>query len=294
MTRRNVSVTTKGLGSASESSSASSNASQANGIVRVASNVPEQQVSHMTMDADRNMMRIPPRNRGNLMFDAPVHFYDRGHHYFGYRIESLPPSRKHITYWGRDYYHYNDIYYRRFGTVYVVSRPPFGVTFSVNLRQMSFASVRFAYYHNVYYAVSVTDKNFKTILKQNQQIAKNNAILAKQNAALALNSSRALSAYELADALGLVQSYAGMNTNYFYDDGVFYIINSKGYYEVIVPPAGALVDQLPDDYDIIVLNGIEYYKVDDTVYRLVLEDGSPYLEVLGQMVPSISDTYYNW
>ena len=39
---------------------------------------------------------------------------------------------------------------------------------------------------------------------------------------------------------------------------------------------------LPDDYDVIVLNGVEYYKVDQTVYRTTLMDGNPYLEVLGQ------------
>ena len=78
---------------------------------------------------------------------------------------------------------------------------------------------------------------------------------------------------------------------YFYEDGVFYVINKKNRYEVIVPPAGALVSELPDDYDTIVLNGVEYYKVDDTVYRLVLVDGVPALEVLGQMYGSMAKKY---
>ena len=68
-------------------------------------------------------------------------------------------------------------------------------------------------------------------------------------------------------------------------------VKRNGRFEVIVPPAGALVDELPDDYDIIVLNGVEYYKVDDTVYRLVLIDGIPCLEVLGQMYGSMAHRY---
>ena len=96
-----------------------------------------------------------------------------------------------------------------------------------------------------------------------------------------MNSDRALSSYELANRLGLVQSYAYAHSQYYYQDGVFYVLEN-GQYKVIIPPAGALVTSLPDDYDVIVLNGVEYYKVDQTVYRTTLMDGNPYLEVLGQ------------
>ena len=72
---------------------------------------------------------------------------------------------------------------------------------------------------------------------------------------------------------------------------MFYIINSRGRYEVIVPPAGALVERLPEDYDIITLRGAEYYRVDDTVYRTVLVYGVPQLEVLGQMYGKMARKY---
>ena len=130
--------------------------------------------------------------------------------------------------------------------------------------------------------------------EQNRIIAQNNATIAAQNRAIALNSSRANDAYSLANRLGLAQSYAYADKEYFYQDGVFYIINSKGKYEVIVPPAGALVEELPDDYDVITLGGNDYYKVDDTVYRLTLVEGTPYLEVLGQMYGDLARQYdYN-
>ena len=64
-----------------------------------------------------------------------------------------------------------------------------------------------------------------------------------------MNSDRALSSYELANRLGLVQSYAYANSQYYYQDGVFYVLEN-GQYKVIIPPAGALVTSLPDDYDV--------------------------------------------
>lgn len=71
--------------------------------------------------------------------------------------------------------------------------------------------------------------------------------------------------------------------SYFYQDGVFYTLGADGLYYVIVPPAGALVERLPEDYDLVILDGYEYYRVDDTIYRLTTYNGLPYFEVVGQM-----------
>ena len=57
-----------------------------------------------------------------------------------------------------------------------------------------------------------------------------------------------------------------------------------GQYQTIIPPAGAIISELPDDYETIVLGGQEYYKVDNTIYRTVAIDGKAYFEVLGQQV----------
>ena len=94
---------------------------------------------------------------------------------------------------------------------------------------------------------------------------------------------QAQAAYGLATQLGLVQSYAAAGTSYFYQDGVFYAQAADGQYYVIVPPAGALVEALPEDFDMVTLDGKEYYKVDDTIYQVTISDGKPYFEVLGQM-----------
>jgi hypothetical protein len=56
------------------------------------------------------------------------------------------------------------------------------------------------------------------------------------------------------------------------------------------------VDELPEDYDTLTLGGTELYRVDDTVYRVVMVSGRPCLEVLGQMYGDMArryNVYYN-
>ena len=297
--RSNAKATSSnGLTSAPEASAARANVSRGGAATNNRGAVPNVNYStghddrgNIRMDDNRNLNRVPPRERDFMTHDRPGAFFGHDPHFFGYRVQTLPPRYRRISHWGRDYYFYNNVYYIRYGNWYVITRPPFGVMIDIALRDLTFASVRFSYYHNVYRTFDIVDSNYRTILEQNREIARNNALLARQNSALALNSNRALSAYEIASALGLVQSFANINTEYFYEDGVFYVATKKNRYEVIVPPAGALVNELPDDYDTIVLNGVEYYKVDDTVYRLVLVDGIPALEVLGQMYGDMARKY---
>ena len=243
------------------------------------------------MDNGHNMHRIHPRERDFMAWDRPGYFWDNRPHYFGYRVHVLPPHYRRISHWGIDYYFYEGIYYRPFGGVYVVCRPPFGTPLERAIDRALFNLVRFSYYCNTYRTYNTVFDNYNVIAQQNLIIAQNNARIAAQNASYALNSNRALTAYELANKLGLVQSYAYANSDYFYQDGVFYSVNASGTYTTIVPPAGALVSTLPDDYETIVLNGIEYYMVDNTVYRTTLFDGQPYLEVLGQMYGSLYNQY---
>ena len=243
------------------------------------------------MDNGHNLHRVPPRERDFMAWDRPGYFWDNRPHYFGYRIQVLPPHYRRISHWGIDYYFYEGIYYRPFGGVYVVCRPPFGTPLERAIDRALFNLVRFSYYCNTYRTYNTVFDNYNVIAQQNLIIAQNNARIAAQNASYALNSNRALTAYELANKLGLVQSYAYANSDYFYQDGVFYSVNASGTYTTIVPPAGALVTTLPDDYETIVLNGIEYYMVDNTVYRTTLFDGQPYLEVLGQMYGSLYNQY---
>ena len=245
----------------------------------------------MRVDNSHNMHRVPPRQREMTVWDRPGSFWGDHPHYYGYRVSNRPPEWRRISHWGLDYYYYKGVYYRPYGGYYVVCRPPFGTPLEVAIDRAILHAVRFAYYSDVYRTFSRTFDYYNVIARQNLIIAQQNARIIAGNTAYALNGNRALTAYELANQLGLVQSYAYASSQYFYQDGVFYSVNPSGVYTTIIPPAGALVTSLPDDYEIIVLNGIEYYMVDNTVYRTTLFDGIPYLEVLGQMYGSLYSQY---
>ena len=196
----------------------------------------------------------------------------------------LPSHVRRYFYHGVTYYCYNDIWYRPFGGYYVVCRPPRGTILAANLiADMTWAAVRLSYYCTVANTYSKITENNAYIAQQNAIIAQNNATIAAQNQTIAMNQQLAAQAYGLANELGLVQSYAAAGSPYYYQDGVFYSMDSDGEYKVILPPAGALVENLPEDYEMVTLNGEEYYKVDDTVYRVTISEGKPYFEVLGQL-----------
>ena len=245
----------------------------------------------MRVDDQHNMYRVPPRQREPMAWDRPGYFWGDHPHYYGYRIHTPPPSWRRISHWGIDYYYYNGIYYRPFGGAYVICRPPFGTPLERAIDRAILRAIRFSYYYDTYRTYESAFDYYNVIARQNLIIAQQNARIIAQNSNYAINSNRALTAYELATKLGLVQSYAYANAEYFYQDGVFYTVSASGVYSTIVPPAGALVTSLPDDYEIIVLNGIEYYMVDNTVYRTTVFEGEPYLEVLGQMYGSLYNQY---
>jgi len=182
------------------------------------------------------------------------------------------------------YYCYDDIWYRPYGGYYVVCRPPFGTVLAANLiADMAWTAVRMSYYYTVANTYSKINENNEYIAEQNAIIAQNNATIAAQNQTIAMNQQLASQAYTLANELGLVQSFAAAGSDYYYQDGVFYVMDANGEYKVIVPPAGAMVEILPEDYDMITLNDNEYYKVDETVYKVTISEGKPYFEVLGQL-----------
>ncbi len=230
----------------------------------------------------------------------------------------MPKNFVRKVYFGIPYYIVDDIYYRYHNGYYYVCRPPFGVHFVFDATAAVVHTLcHFAYYTDRLYTYSVINDNVRTIYEQNEVIAANNALIASQAeviesqaaaieaqaealesqanalAAMAsssdLNAERAASAARLADRLGLAQSYASVTQEYYYDDGVFYVQDSSGDYVTIVPPAGALVEELPDDYRTVYLDDHEYYAVDNTIYRTTIVDETLYFEVLGQQVEDPED-----
>ena len=219
-----------------------------------------------------------------MHYSTPSYYWTGHNHCYGHRVRVLPTHVHRHVYYGVTYYCYNDIWYRPYGGYYVICRPPFGTVLAANIiKDIAWTAVRISYYNTVYNTYRTINENNEYIAQQNAVIAQNNATIAAQNQTIAMNQAQANAAYSLANELGLVQSYAAANSEYFYQDGVFYAKAANGEYNVIVPPAGALVESLPEDYDMVTLGGEEYYKVDETVYKVTLSEGKPYFEVLGQL-----------
>lgn len=166
----------------------------------------------------------------------------------------------------------------------VVIRPYYGTIIARNIAaNMAWTAVRLAYYSSVARTYDLIVDNNAYIAQQNAVIAQNNAIIAAQNQAIAQSDALAQAAYTKAQRLGLVQSYAAADMEYYYQNGVFYVLDMDGEYRVIIPPAGALVDSLPSDRKTVTLGGEVFYQVDDTIYQSRNIDGVIYFEVLGQL-----------
>ena len=230
---------------------------------------------------NRDVQRTPPMDRPPIPYSAPAPCFAKKPHYYGYTLAAMPHGYVVKTYWGREFISYNNVWYTRVGNVYRVCRPPYGTEVRFGLCKHGLTSVRFSYYNSIDRAYSAINQNYAIIAEQNRIIAQNNAIIAQQNARLALNNTSATAAYLLAAQLGLIQSYGSATTNYFYQDGVFYTGTGR-YLKTVMPPAGAIIASLPEDYIIVSYGGDPFYRVENTLYRQFVVDGAPYFEVLGQ------------
>lgn len=209
-------------------------------VVGVRNNIPPKRDSWK-----RPYMREDRKPRPNI---------HHGHHYYGYRVKTLPIGHTVVHFGGVSYHFHNGIYYRPYGVEYVICRPPVGAYFARSLFDLTLTSIKI---------------NMLT----------NAARKAARAAALAAEYAAINSSYRVRTASQIAETIAYDNQDYYYDDGVFYIIKNGNYY-VIEPPVGALVTQLPYDYEVITLRGDDYYIVDNALYEVVVIDGNLYFQVM--------------
>lgn len=209
-------------------------------VVGVRNNIPPKRDSWK-----RPYMREDRKPRPNI---------HHGHHYYGYRVKTLPIGHTVVHFGGVSYHFHNGIYYRPYGVEYVICRPPVGAYFARSLFDLTLTSIKI------------------NMLTNAARKAARAATLAAEYAAI--NSS-----YRVRTASQIAETIAYDNQDYYYDDGVFYIIKNGNYY-VIEPPVGALVTQLPYDYEVITLRGDDYYMVDNALYEVVVIDGNLYFQVM--------------
>ncbi len=209
---------------------------------------------HNTRPAKRGPEYTRPylENRHKPM---PSHRY--GDHYFGYRLRTLPRGYVTMRIGGLDYYYYDGIYYRPYLLGgYYVCRPPRGTSIASTL-----------------FNVALTAVAINTIRDEIQR--------ARRAAALSTVYGNANTGYVIrtSDDYYNTNLLNQANQEYYYQDGVFYILQNGQYY-VIEAPIGALVTEIPADYEEIELDGRTYYQVEDTIYKTTVIDGALYFEVV--------------
>jgi hypothetical protein len=63
-------------------------------------------------------------------------------------------------------------------------------------------------------------------------------------------------------------------TRYYYHYGTYYsFVPEEEAYEVVEPPDDALVPEIPEDAEKVVINGKVYYRYGDTLYKPVFVNG---------------------
>ena len=193
---------------------------------------------------------LEPRHR-------PMPSYHYGYHYFGHRIHTLPIGYSLIRVGYRDYYYYDGIYYRPYWDGgYYICRPPLGTRIAATLFDMAMTTIAI--------------NTIRNEIERARAAAELSAYYAAQNANYTVRTS---DDYYNANLL----SQAGQD--YYYQDGVFYTLKN-GEYCVIEAPIGALVDEIPEDYDEIELGGKTYYQVEDTLFKPAIIDGKLRFEVV--------------
>ena len=187
----------------------------------------------------------------------PMPSYRYGDHYFGHRLNYLPRGYVVMRIGGLDYYYYDGVYYRPYALGgYYVCRPPRGTTIASTL-----------------FNVALTAIVINTI---RDEIAR-----ARRAATISTVYGNTKTGYVVrtSDDYYNTNLVNQANQEYYYQDGVFYVLKNGQYY-VIEPPIGALVTEIPADYEEIELDGRTYYQVEDTLYKATVIDGALYFEVV--------------
>lgn len=191
---------------------------------------------------------------------APMPSYRYGNHYFGHRIHSLPRGYVTMRVGGLDYYYYDGIYYRPYRAGgYYICRPPRGTTIASTLFNVALTAIAI--------------NTIRNEIDRAQRAAELSRVYSTRNNGYVIRTSDDYYTGNIATQL---------NQEYYYQDGVFYILQNGQYY-VIEAPIGALVTEIPADYDEIELDGETFYLVENTLYKVTVIDGALYFEVVSNL-----------
>ena len=192
---------------------------------------------------------LEPRHR-------PIPYHHYGYHYFGHRLRTLPIGYSVIRVGYRDYYYYDGIYYRPYWDGgYYICRPPLGTRIASTLFDVAMTTIAI--------------NTIRNEIERARLAAELSGYYAARNANYTLRTSDDYYNTNLVNQAG---------QDYYYQDGVFYTLQN-GEYRVIEAPIGALVEEIPEDYDEIELGGKIYYQVEDTLFKPTIINGKLNFEV---------------
>ena len=187
----------------------------------------------------------------------PMPSYRYGTHYFGHRITILPRGYVTMRVGGINYYYYDGIYYRPYLLGgYYVCRPPRGTAIAQTMLNVALTAIAI--------------NTIRDEIQRAQRAAALSTVYANNNTNYVVRTRDDYYNTNLVNQAG---------QDYYYQDGVFYILKNGQYY-VIEAPIGALVTEIPSDYDEIELDGRTYYQGEDTLYKATVIDGALYFEVV--------------
>lgn len=168
----------------------------------------------------------------------------------------LPSHTTVVNVYNNVNYYCNDgIYYRPYyGGGYVVCRPPCGTRFISTLFNTALTVALISELHDA--------------VRRCENAARISAQYAYINSSYVPRTYQEISIH-----------MPKKNTSYYYQDGVFYVLENN-HYVVIEPPIGALITELPEDYEELIIDGTTYYRVEDTLYKVTVIDGALYFEVM--------------
>ena len=193
---------------------------------------------------------LEPRHR-------PMPSYRYGDHYFGHRLHALPRGYVTMRVGGIDYYYFDGIYYRPYLLGgYYVCRPPRGTAIASTMFNVALTAIAI--------------NTIRDEIARARRAAALSTVYATRNTGYVVRTS---------DDYYNTNLLKQGNQDYYYQDGVFYILQNGQYY-VIEAPIGALVTEIPADYDEIELDGKTYYQVENTLYKATVIDGALYFEVV--------------
>ncbi|MUU78639.1 DUF6515 family protein [Winogradskyella endarachnes] len=211
------------------------------------------------------------------------------------RVTTVVPSGAVIiTYGGIPYSYYGGVYYRYYGGQYIIVTPPVGMqvnTLPVEFDKILVDKTLYYYADGVFYLpidkqYEIVDAPIDAIIyslpKETQKVSIDNVTYYSYNKTLYLKiQTQGGRAYKVMgtapeNAVSQPEQYTTIevdDTTYYFSEGVFYIL-LDGQYKIVGPPKNAIVWDLPQNLQELVIDDKTLYAYKNVLYSKVETDAN--------------------